>query len=85
MKSETPTKAMLRDALDEIATITHRLLCDDKALRNISALSEIRGEVGSHCGECEFDEAEGGLLNHCAECRRRIVYNISEIVRKMPR
>lgn len=25
------------------------------------------------CARCDFDEAEGGLVNHCRDCQRKIV------------
>ena len=27
----------------------------------------------THCMKCEYDEAEGDLLNHCHSCLRKIV------------
>lgn len=29
--------------------------------------------LGTSCRKCDFDEAEGVLIDHCDECCRRIV------------
>ncbi len=30
-------------------------------------------KVAAGCFQCEFDEAEGGLVDHCKDCQREIV------------
>lgn len=43
-------------------------------------LKELRNVVSSSCGRCDFDEAEGELMNHCADCRARIVRTFYELL-----
>ena len=34
----------------------------------------------THCSRCDFDEAEGGLVDHCDACCRQIVTKAWRIV-----
>ena len=36
--------------------------------------------MSTHCGHCEFDEAEGEVFRHCDRCCRKIVTIISALV-----
>jgi len=36
--------------------------------------------MSTHCGHCQFDEAEGEVFRHCDRCCREIVTAISAIV-----
>jgi hypothetical protein len=33
---------------------------------------ELRAITEQSCGECDYDEADGGLMNHCNKCCRKI-------------
>lgn len=35
-------------------------------------LKRIKDETEKGCSKCEYDEADGGLFNHCDTCCRRI-------------
>lgn len=39
----------------------------------LSAPEEFICKVQAGCFQCEFDEAEGGLVDHCKDCQREIV------------
>ena len=43
-------------------------------------LKAARRELVSSCGHCDFDEAEGELMNHCAACKTRIVRTLYELL-----
>ena len=36
------------------------------------------------CGHCEYDEAEGLLINHCDKCCRKIIRQIFELLEAQP-
>lgn len=36
-------------------------------------LERARKILQSQCAQCEYDEAEGGFIDHCDGCCRRIV------------
>lgn len=44
-----------------------RVVRDQRAL-----LVRLKKSVDESCGKCDYDEAEGGLVNHCPECCHRI-------------
>ena len=46
----------------------------DKATpRPPNPVEEFHLKLGAGCPYCDFDEAEGGLLDHCRDCQREIV------------
>lgn len=42
------------------------------ALARLQGLIEFKAEVTKACRGCDYDEAEGGLVNHCPNCCKRI-------------
>ncbi len=39
---------------------------------------DVKGFLTTACGKCDYDEAEGVLIDHCKECCHRIVGQIWE-------
>ena len=42
------------------------------SLREVGKLAKFKLAVEKSCSKCTFDEAEGGLIDHCNACCRRI-------------
>lgn len=42
------------------------------AASRLRAVETFKAEVTNSCGACDYDEAEGGLVNHCPKCCHRI-------------
>jgi len=60
--SSTPPRRISRKSLSpKVANFV-----DKMALRPLM-------ELDNTCPHCDYDEAEGGLLNHCDACCRKIV------------
>lgn len=48
--------------------------------KNSSIDDSIVALLESGCPNCEFDEAEGELVNHCAECQKAIVTDLYQLM-----
>ena len=44
-----------------------------------SHLEALRKLSETCCGHCDYDEAEGGLMDHCDKCCRKITTKLWEI------
>lgn len=56
---------------------------DKPADFNKALVKIIRREFESGCPHCEYDEAEGGLFNHCDQCCRRITTKLGGLLLKV--
>ena len=45
---------------------------------------ELREVFWEGCAYCEWDEAEGALVNHCNDCCRKIATAVGDFVRRRP-
>lgn len=50
-----------------------------KATRNREIAQRMVKRLIEGCRGCDFDEAEGGLVDHCAECKHAIVTDAYEL------
>lgn len=41
--------------------------------KTLAEYRRMQQKLRNGCHACEFDEAEGGIINHCADCRLWIV------------
>lgn len=48
------------------------------------ALVALKTSVENSCSQCDYDEAEGFLVNHCAKCCHRITALAWEITHPKP-
>jgi hypothetical protein len=49
----------------------------------LNAAKVLRLIMDTCCPHCEYDEAEGGLVNHCSTCARKIVGELHEKTMKL--
>ena len=65
-----------------LAIVKDAILANFNAMHNAGIAAErelLKAEVEKSCGHCDYDEAEGGLLNHCPACCHRITSFVWEL------
>lgn len=58
-------------------------VADDLAALHARTVVGVLQELDRCCGYCEYEEADGTLIRHCATCCRRIVAALGLLRRKM--
>lgn len=57
------------------AKLTQRqIFLRTRAAKLRAALDAWNSAWNNGCGYCEFDEAEGGILDHCPKCRLLLIH-----------
>ena len=57
---------------------------DIATLRERAILGALE-ELDRRCMQCDYDEAEGGLISHCDKCCRKIVAELGKVRRVLAR
>lgn len=53
-----------------------------KAKSKPLTIADLHAEFWTGCPHCDHDEAEGGLVNHCDDCCRRITTVVGDFLRQ---